>query len=65
MRDHRVAPRIERVPAFKQRLVPREVSARSRRSFVTWILLAALLIGLEGARIVCGDQALFALMQVR
>jgi hypothetical protein len=64
MTDHRVAPRKEGPGARDPRFVMGEGS-RARRSFVIGILLAALLIGLEGARVVYGDQRLLGLMQTR
>jgi len=43
----------------------RQGPAHARRGFAIWLLLQALLIGFEGARLVCGDQKLLVLMQVR
>jgi hypothetical protein len=36
-----------------------------RKERLLWILFVALLIGIEGARVVHGDQLLLALTQVR
>lgn len=65
MTNHRAAPRKEQLLAHNQTLVQQEAPARARRAFAVWLLLAALLIGLQGARVVRGDQALLTLLQAR